>query len=93
MENKERAVIGMRLPYRRMYEALMNNQGKQLALCKKALQAGTDLYCTILESERTNILPEESRERQRANELMSILETLHDHMIDTDKTVEEAAID
>jgi len=92
MENIERAVIGMRLPYRKMYHVLERNQGKQLALCQKALQAGTELYCTILASERENILPEESRERQRASELLSILEKLHDCMIDTDKAVEKTII-
>jgi len=66
-----------------MYQVLERNQGKQLALCQKALQAGTELYCT---------LPEESKERQRANELMSILETLHDCMMDTDKAVEKTII-
>lgn len=82
----------MRLPYRRMYQVLERNQGKQLALCQKALQAGTELYGTILESERENILPEESKERQGTNELISILETLHDCMMDTDKAVEKTII-
>ena len=82
----------MSFPYRRMYQIMDKNQGMQLALCQKALQAGTELYGTILESEKANILPEESRERQGTNELMSILETLHDCIIDTDKAVEEAAI-
>ena len=82
----------MRLPYRKMYHVLDKNQGKQLVLCQKAIQAGTELYCTILVSERTKVLPEESRERREANELLCILEKLHNYMMDTDKAVEETAI-
>ena len=80
----------MRMPYRKMYEALASAQGKQMALCKKASGAGKELYNTIRASEQAGTLQEYSRERERINRLMSILQELHDCMVDTDKAVDEA---
>ena len=80
------------LRYQEMYAVLERGQGRQMALCQEVLRKGADFYCEILARDNAAAV-EYSPEREGINQVLRAASNLHSCMIDTDRAVEEAAIE